>query len=247
MKKFINSHLKKISLFAFTILFFNANLIFAISDKPSIHGMLMVGVNSIYLSHLPMFHAPHDYQVIIEVSLDGQGDPTQKYKEDRLISKENIYTLVPDNVFILPEKIQNKESFAATIYRGHFERGGIPIIKNVKVNINNVIYFKKFEKKLIIPIEHKVIIFGNSTEQFIAHNISACPDFDQVLAIDISSSEVLGKVNLIQLNLKDQKNSIPLQENKTYVGQNALNPKSEITFKVKKQFYLEFDDLVCHM
>jgi hypothetical protein len=36
-------------------------------DQPAVHGMLLVGEETLYLSHLPMFHSPHNYQVILEV------------------------------------------------------------------------------------------------------------------------------------------------------------------------------------
>lgn len=34
------------------------------TDKPSVHGMTLMGTELIYASHLPMFHTPHDYQII---------------------------------------------------------------------------------------------------------------------------------------------------------------------------------------
>jgi len=38
-------------------------------DRPAIHGMLLVGEDTPYLSHLPKFASPHYYQAIFEVSL----------------------------------------------------------------------------------------------------------------------------------------------------------------------------------
>ncbi len=38
-------------------------------EKPGFHGMVLVGQRRAYLSHLPMFHSPHDYQAVFEVSL----------------------------------------------------------------------------------------------------------------------------------------------------------------------------------
>ena len=32
-------------------------------DPPDIHGMAVIGQKSVFLSHLPMFGSPHDYQV----------------------------------------------------------------------------------------------------------------------------------------------------------------------------------------
>jgi hypothetical protein len=45
-------------------------------EHPAVHGMLVVGEGQLFLSHLPMFHAPHDYQIIMEVRLRGdESDP----------------------------------------------------------------------------------------------------------------------------------------------------------------------------
>lgn len=40
------------------------------TDKASTHGMLIFGKNKIYAYHLPMFHSPHNYQIILELELD---------------------------------------------------------------------------------------------------------------------------------------------------------------------------------
>jgi len=53
-------------------------------DRPAVHGMLLVGTNALYVSHLPMFHAPHDYQALAEVALqDGAGDARARYVADK--------------------------------------------------------------------------------------------------------------------------------------------------------------------
>ena len=113
------------------------------TDRPATHGMLIVGNKTIYLSHLPMFHAPHDYQVIVEARFHApQGDPQATYVADRTRTGTPIYTLVPQP-FVLPDVIKGKRSFTATIFRGHFERGGTPIAANVTVDIVRVLLFKQ--------------------------------------------------------------------------------------------------------
>src|SRR5258706_108638 len=44
-------------------------------DAPSVHGMLIVGESTVFLSHLPMFHPPHDYQLILNAKLPGASGP----------------------------------------------------------------------------------------------------------------------------------------------------------------------------
>ena len=47
------------------------------AERPAIghHGMLIVGEETIYVSHLPMWMAPHNFQVILEVTFRGPDQP----------------------------------------------------------------------------------------------------------------------------------------------------------------------------
>ena len=75
------------------------------TDRPGVHGMLMVGEETIYLSHLPMFMSPHNYQAILEVTLTSKGsDPQAIYANDRRTTGEKIYTFMPER-FVLTELV----------------------------------------------------------------------------------------------------------------------------------------------
>jgi hypothetical protein len=39
-------------------------------DTTGVHGMLLFGEDVVYLSHLPMFMSPHNFQVLLEVGFD---------------------------------------------------------------------------------------------------------------------------------------------------------------------------------
>src|SRR5687768_7566230 len=70
-------------------------------DRPAGHGMVVVGTETVFLSHLPMFMEPHDYQVILEASF-GAG-PGKVYAEDRKAHlKALVYTVAPEP-FVLPD------------------------------------------------------------------------------------------------------------------------------------------------
>src|SRR5712672_424876 len=94
-------------------------------DKPGTHGMLLFGDAVLYVSHLPMFHAPHDYQSIVAIKVDDAG--TAAYRAQRKGSKELVYTLVPEKL-VLPvfgaATPAKPFRFHADLVRGHFERGG---------------------------------------------------------------------------------------------------------------------------
>lgn len=148
-------------------------------DMPDLHGMLIVGEDTTYLSHLPMFnHEHHDIQAVIEVAFIGDGDPHTMYINDRASSGERLYTFKPAELFVLPDLVADepKREIAGTIFRGHFERGGVPIAHNVTARAENIVHFRQFS-----PIQY--ILFGAGDELFLAHWISKPPDFDQVLPV----------------------------------------------------------------
>jgi hypothetical protein len=204
------------------------------TDPMAIHGMLMVGTSSIYISHLPMFHSPHNYQAIFEIVIDDAS--RDKYIEAKQNSMETVYTLVPE-AFVLPEMISHPQVFKAKIFKGHFERGGQMIASNVNVKISKVIYAKKFEPLDIKPTGSTNIIFGNKSEQFMAHAVTTAPDFDQVMAIGISKEAIalLDTQPYLMISFSDFSNAMPLQA--------PIDLKSEYEVKATSTLYLEFDDL----
>ena len=199
-------------------------------DKPSVHGMLLFGQSKIYLSHLPMFHAPHDYQVIVEAELSATGKAA--YLKSLSSSPEKVYTLVPE-AFVLPEMIKNPRTFQAQIFKGHFERGGEVIADAVTVQITKVIYFKKFDLKEVKPKNGNYILFGNKDQQFLAHAITVKPDFDQIIEIESTGEEIATSKTLA---LDSTDNVTPLADLKTYDSAN-------MSLQTKSSLYIETDDL----
>ncbi|WP_413290175.1 hypothetical protein [Bdellovibrio sp. HCB337] len=201
-------------------------------DSPSVHGMAMVGTKKVYLSHLPMFHSPHDYQALLEVSLSQEGLDT--YLESKSGSTETLYTLVPE-IFVLPDMIGHPKPFKASIYKGHFERGGQEIVANVTVTISKVLYFKKFNPQEKQATTSQYILFGNSSEQFAAHLITAKPDFDHLLSVTVppALAQQIALENHVVVSVEGKKNQDPWQ------APEVLNGEIE----VKESLYLEHGDL----
>jgi len=210
-------------------------------DKPSVHGMLIAGASKIYLSHLPMFHSPHDYQVIFEAQFSSAGQAA--YLAGLKGSNETVYTLVPES-FVLPDMVQTPKPFAAQIYQGHFERGGLLIASQVKVEITKVIYFKKLDPNGIKPLQGNYILFGNEKEQFLAHTISAKPDFDQILKVEAipSLSNALKTDGFLSLTFKTISNESPLTPPlKASARIQKLN--KNIQLQIDSSLYMETGDL----
>ncbi len=153
-------------------------------ESDSIHGMLGVGSETIYLSHLPMFHAPHNYQLIFEASL-----PALDADHLRLLyaQAKDIVTVVPTERWVLPEVIKPGAKFKADIYAGHFERGGTRVRSNVPVTVARIVHFRRFEAAAA-PDPTLWLAFGRGNERFLAHRIEGAPDFDQIVQVEAGLS-----------------------------------------------------------
>ncbi|GAB3105164.1 hypothetical protein [Lysobacter terrae] len=156
------------------------------TDPPGEHGMLVVGTDVVYLSHLPMFHAPHDYQLVFEAALDD--DALAAYRRDSRRHPGTYYTLVPTARWVLPDTIREGARFAVDLYRGHFERGGMPIRKQATVTVRRIVHFRRFDAgHAADPAQW--FGFGRGHEHFLAHRIEGAPDMDQVVQVSAAPAE----------------------------------------------------------
>lgn len=207
------------------------------ADRPANHGMAVLGHHKVYVSHLPMFHSPNDYQVIAEVEFDALA---KSIYDGSATSDSDLFTLAPDEDFVLPERVQAGKSFPATLFKGHFERGGRVIASGVQVKIKKVLYFKKFQPGDVKPDQAQYLYFGNELEQFLAHIITAKPDFDQIIGIQVTTA--LAPNDGVLLNLPGSKNDEPLKASSSVIGISNQNSQ-EINLQLLSNIYLESGDL----
>ena len=157
----------------------------------AVHNMAVVGEHAIFLSHLPMFMPPHDAQVILEASFfKGGKNVDAVYAADRAANRTiRFYTLSPEP-FEVRELFQTAVSdplrsrFTATVFRGHLEKGGTPVelLKNIEVRVKRVAHAHDFtgtDRATTLTY----VLFGAGQELFLAHRISAAPDFDQIVSV----------------------------------------------------------------
>ena len=115
-------------------------------DAKGFHGMVLWGLDSVYLSHLPMFKArPHAYQVIVEADLARPtGGPATEYATDRAQHPGQLpYSLAPEE-FVLPDilpqagKPPNLSTLRGALFRNRFDQEtGVEIAPEVVVDIAN--------------------------------------------------------------------------------------------------------------
>jgi hypothetical protein len=165
-------------LFALSMLIFSSGAIAQHHqhDRPSTHGMLAFGSSKIYLSHLPMFHSPHDYQLIVEAEVS---NPKLYQQTLNKLAADEYMTILPER-FSLTEMMESPHPFKANLYHGHFERGGTDV-GSMTFTIKKILYAKKFDGRKAQANEY--FYFGEGSEIFGAHIISAAPDFDHVVRV----------------------------------------------------------------
>jgi hypothetical protein len=159
-----------------------------------VHNQMMVGEQTIYLSHLPMFmfnpkRHGHNFQVILEVTLTEPSDAQAIYAGDRRQNPDvRMYTMSPE-AFEMVEfdpQHQKRHSLTGTIFRGHLERGGEPIVEGAVAQVVNVVYFHGFERDAQPLAQLEYLLFGKAPELFLAHVITRPPDFDQILSVTVN-------------------------------------------------------------
>lgn len=224
------------------------------AEQPAVHGMLIVGDVRVLMSHLPMFHAPHDYQIIIETSLSAPGfDPRQKYVDDRHATLAPIYTWVP-KPFVLSDLLKPNPApptMVGAIFRGHFERGGIAITgDDVEARVERILYSRRLIASDPPLTERRYFIFGSPSEPFLAHVITRPPDFDQITAVEIAApradwlTDWRGVGIALKIDGIDRAINAPLREG-DQVNATKLDAPSagSAVLTVRREFYLETGDL----
>ena len=155
------------------------------AEMPAVHGMVVFGnANSTYAYHLPMFHFPHDRQVILKIALkDITGSRALEFYTAAKRAGKTLFTVEPEVMEL--EKIVNgnKKQLIAALYDGHFERGGKNLGK-IKLVIKKVIFASKLNSQTPPQETEKYFVFGENGAYFATHLIQGKPSFDAILEIE---------------------------------------------------------------
>ena len=236
-------------------------------DAPGTHNMLLFGERNIYLSHLPMFDAltsdkmdytsEHRYQVILEASfLRGAENLQQVYIDDRRKNASvRIYTLAPENFVLSSLSAAGPASpllteFKASVFRGHLEKGGevVPGLDDIKVRVNPVIHFRKFDPKESKSADQKYLLFGSAQESFLAHYITKPPDFDQVMSVKVDghsfTDDELGKGIEVTLPKIPNQASKRVKDGQQVAALTETANAQKFKLRVDKVIYFEEGELL---
>jgi hypothetical protein len=230
----------------------------AIADEMGVHGMLATGEETLYLSHLPMFtDRAHRFQVILEVTLTSDGEDQQAiYLADRQTSGATLYTIQPDpaqeKLFalreLLPGDAKQRQSFDATLFRGHFERAGSEPILAGTVNVARIVRLEPLDRDASPGERLEYLLFGGDGEHFLAHIITGPPDFDQVLTVQVADLDIPAETlrQGMPLTVHDRENSIAdrLRGGETVAfAATSLEPARDISLVIGDEIYFEEGEL----
>ncbi|WP_146196131.1 hypothetical protein [Pleionea mediterranea] len=136
------------------------------------------------VSHLPLFHRPHDYQIIYRV----EASNNQLRQLDFLSAEQDdLITLVPNKFDLM--RLINKEQFNITVdvFRGHFERGGTKLFQT-NITFKSPLFIRKInaftgKDKPTSPLskeQFKKVTINNNQELWV-HLIDRQPSFDALV------------------------------------------------------------------
>ncbi|RYY42238.1 MAG: hypothetical protein EOO06_21435 [Chitinophagaceae bacterium] len=121
---------------------------------------------------------------------------------------------------------------------------------NIGVTVKQVVYFQKFDSLAKRPSQLEYLLFGRGSELFLAHLITAPPDFDQVLSVKIADptfteSELAKGIKMIFrettnspfLRLKEKQQA----EGELHTGSNSAPKKVKVS--LIRELYFEEGEL----
>ena len=152
------------------------------------HGMLLFGgSDGLFLSHLPMFHRPHDTQVVLQVHVANRAHEEELRRQ--LAAHPDMWTIVPEHFELdrlAPLARHPIRRFHADVVTGHFERGGKTVWQGDEFIVDRVIFDHRLAPTRApgATLQYRVVDAGPGVqEHFLVHWIATRPDADHVLRV----------------------------------------------------------------
>lgn len=149
------------------------------------HGMaLFGGAGALYASHLPMFHAPHDTQLVMRVRFEDARVDTRLRAS--LEAEPALWTFVPERADL--HRVGRGDApvmkLRGDIVQGHFERGGVTRHSGVVMRIEKVELDRRLDAtpRTTASASYRVLAAGGAS--FAVKLIDARPDYEHIARID---------------------------------------------------------------
>lgn len=143
----------------------------------AIHGLVLLGTDTVYAVHMPTFTAPYDFQAVLRVTLD-----TDTYRTARKrYGTSALFTVSPRTLLL--KDLEPGASFPADLYFGRFGREG-ESLGEVRVGIEERLYVGHPTEPTMEPTPLRYVLFGRE-QLYLAHVLTGPPGFDQVLTAQL--------------------------------------------------------------
>jgi hypothetical protein len=168
------------------------------------HGMaLFGGKEGLYASHLPMFHAPHDYQVILQVHVADAA--TDAALRKRLDGKTALWTIAPEKfelARLAPQAASPLKQFKADLVLGHFEQGGKTQYAASTIVVDKVLMFRKLSPNTSASGTATYTQIGSGRHRYLVKQIDSRPDYDHILAYSAAPGASTDPITVIKQALR---------------------------------------------
>ncbi len=155
-----------------------------------VHGMVLFGSDRLYLSHIPLYTAPHNIQVVVEVKIaSGVPADQQQFGTRNVTVKPSAFSLHDLAHGVLT-------NVTGTIYFGNFESGGTPAFRNVKFEVTRVIFERAMSTSTPANPSLDYIAIGTPAQPYLVHVIDAPPSFDHIVAVRLPKASFLDAASL---------------------------------------------------
>ena len=147
-----------------------------------VHGMVLMNkASTIFAYHLPLYHKPHDVQLLYKLDV-------KNVALVHLVRDNDMVTIKPKPFNLQRLMRGEKIALEADIYIGHFERDGMLVYENMTLNFAKQLYVRKLED--ISPSsnnqEYDVVSYRKNNKIYI-HRIQQAPSFDHLIHIDVNA------------------------------------------------------------
>lgn len=149
------------------------------------HGMVVFGTGTdCYFSHRPMFFSPYDFQVLLDIELDERG--SRALGADRRAGFRGGHAFEPADLALAdldPSADHPRTTFRGNLMRGHLDRGGSVIARDVVATVRTVVFFAQLDPHPLRTAELLThLCFGRAGKMYVAHRIARRPSFDQIVS-----------------------------------------------------------------
>ena len=160
------------------------------------HGMVLFGGrDGLFASHMPMFHRPHDVQVVLQLHAT---DPAQERRLRVWLARSpSLWTIVPAPFNLddlAPGAAQPVTRLEADVVRGHFERGGRTQARSVGFVVDRVLTWRRLDPLAARPTLATYAVFAanpDATERFAVLEIGPQPAADHIVALSAPAGMAL--------------------------------------------------------